>query len=390
MKTYYYPLDVLRFGAALSVMLFHLAFYSWASDYSTTAHAFAHAARFEFLAPWTSFGWIGVEIFFVISGFVIANSANGATPMAFAQGRIARLYPAALACALVSAFALVLIVGEPISHLMLPFLRSVLLVPKGPWIDGVYWTLAIEIVFYGVIFCVLVLGKFSSIRLLAWGLTLWSGAFLIAVFVFLRAPDAEPYWWSNIRLVQNVLLLRHGCFFAVGIWLWSASRSMSPSGAMGLLLAVATSCAEIYLRVQQNVAEGMASSGASAAPPLALWLGSVALIFWSSKDLGRWTPRSDRVRQGLRRIGAMTYPLYLVHNVAGAALCRLLISQGLNPLVSLFVAISGMIALSYVICTLWEPRVRRQLRPALQELEDGIRNHVKQLAFLFVPGGVIR
>ena len=41
------------------------------------------------------FGWIGVQIFFVISGIVIANSAQSATPFRFAVSRFLRLYPAA-------------------------------------------------------------------------------------------------------------------------------------------------------------------------------------------------------------------------------------------------------------------------------------------------------
>jgi peptidoglycan/LPS O-acetylase OafA/YrhL len=43
-----------------------------------------------------------VEIFFVISGFLIMGSAVEASPVYFLERRFARLYPAAMACALIN------------------------------------------------------------------------------------------------------------------------------------------------------------------------------------------------------------------------------------------------------------------------------------------------
>jgi peptidoglycan/LPS O-acetylase OafA/YrhL len=159
MPPYYYFLDGARFASAVSVMFFHLAFYSWTSTSSTTAHIFAHAGSFEGLTPWSWFGWVGVQVFFVISGFVIANSANGSSPTEFVNSRTARLYPAALICSIFSLLALLVVAGDPLPDLIRPFTRSVLLVPSGPWIDGVYWSLAVEIAFYAIIFVVLVTRK---------------------------------------------------------------------------------------------------------------------------------------------------------------------------------------------------------------------------------------
>ncbi|MBS0250746.1 MAG: acyltransferase family protein, partial [Proteobacteria bacterium] len=82
MRAHIYPLDAVRFFAALCVMLFHLGFYDWASTNSVVGQMFANSTSFPQAAPYTSFGWVGVEIFFVISGFVIANSANNSSPIA--------------------------------------------------------------------------------------------------------------------------------------------------------------------------------------------------------------------------------------------------------------------------------------------------------------------
>ena len=388
MARHYYSIDVLRFGAALSVLIFHLGFYSWASDYSTTAHAFGHVARFEFLTPWTWFGWVGVEVFFVISGFVIANSANASTPMAFFRGRVVRLYPAALVGALVSLAALVFIVGDPIRSLTVPFLKSFLLYPYGPWIDGVYWSLAVEIAFYFLIFILLVAGKFGSIRLLAWGLTVWSGAYVVAAFWFERSP-VDPHWWLTANAFSDILLLRFGSFFAVGIWLWLGDRRMLGHWeAAGLLVAIAVSCGEIILHVRGDIPSG-ASAWANISPiiPIGIWLAAIAVIGLSGRHPDFFTPRSEGARLAVRRMGAMTYPLYLMHNVAGVAVSRFLIVRGVNPVAALACAAFAMIVLSYVVCRFWEPVARGFLKERIRKLEDVARGRSSQLDFLFASGG---
>src|SRR5262245_1362248 len=83
-----YGLDIVRFFAAVSVAAFH---FTWQNP--SAIHA----------APW---GWVGVEIFFVISGLVIARSARDSSPARFIAGRFLRLYPAAWVCAVLSALVL--------------------------------------------------------------------------------------------------------------------------------------------------------------------------------------------------------------------------------------------------------------------------------------------
>ena len=54
--------------------------------------------QFPAAAVFTWFGWVGVEVFFVISGFVIANSASKTSPIEFLISRALRLYPAVWVC----------------------------------------------------------------------------------------------------------------------------------------------------------------------------------------------------------------------------------------------------------------------------------------------------
>jgi peptidoglycan/LPS O-acetylase OafA/YrhL len=79
-------LDLLRLFAVLAVVLYHYGFRGAAADGFTTA-------SLTDLTPIAKYGYLGVQLFFVISGFVIAYSAEGRTASGFAIARIARIYP---------------------------------------------------------------------------------------------------------------------------------------------------------------------------------------------------------------------------------------------------------------------------------------------------------
>src|ERR1700719_3167896 len=135
MKNHFPLLDPLRFAAALGVAVFHLTFWSWAGSSTGVAPGFEHYVaadlQFQSAAPFTWFGWVGVEIFFVISGFVIANSASKSSAAEFLLGRALRLYPAVWVCATATLLVLVLFGSGPASEFILPYIHAMLLVPKG-------------------------------------------------------------------------------------------------------------------------------------------------------------------------------------------------------------------------------------------------------------------
>jgi peptidoglycan/LPS O-acetylase OafA/YrhL len=91
-------LDLLRAFAGADVLFFHLAVTSWLTTGGAN-HVVENAPQFPELVTIFRSGWVGVEVFFVISGFVIANSAESRNSQAFIRSRIGRLVPAVLICA---------------------------------------------------------------------------------------------------------------------------------------------------------------------------------------------------------------------------------------------------------------------------------------------------
>ena len=151
------------------------------------------------LGAFAWWGWVGVELFFVVSGYVIAASVGGAGPRDFVRRRALRLLPGAWVCA--SLTALALLVGSSVAATTVAarWLNSMLVAPLGEPIDGVYWTLGVEVVFYAVVAALIRAGADNAgARGAAW---------------------AWRWQWAS-----------------AGFWLWQRSappRSMRPGGWCG-------------------------------------------------------------------------------------------------------------------------------------------------------------
>nr|WP_283815567.1 acyltransferase [Bradyrhizobium campsiandrae] len=364
-------LDPLRFAAALAVAIFHQMFWSWAWT-SIGVPGFERTVAADVLypsaAPYTWFGWVGVEIFFVISGFVIANSAIQSSPGAFLLGRALRLYPAVWVCATATLLVLLLFGSGPASELILPYIHAMLMVPKGvtgQWLDEVYWTLAAETAFYGLVFCAM-LTKTVTLRHLAWGLTVYSAIFnAVALLVAsCTTPSDLPYLVILMfRVPCAAFLLSHGCFFALGIWLFiAANRRMTPLEQLAIAVACVSGAAEIYVFASFFLTSIPAIADQSALVPIMVWAAAVLLMAIAAVRSRRSARTSFPAAPAfLRTLGLITYPLYLTHNVIGSAIIRALVVSGLDATTALWIALTMLVLGSWFICAKIEPAVRSAL-----------------------------
>jgi peptidoglycan/LPS O-acetylase OafA/YrhL len=383
MQRYYYGLDGLRFFSAIAVCLFHLAFYVWASDDAVMSQVFADRATFQEMVPFAWSGWIGVQIFFVISGFVIAHSANAATPATFLRGRLLRLWPAAWVCATIT-LTVRLMWGEPLGEIDGNYLRSITLWPKGPWIGGVYWSLAVEVMFYAMIFLLLLTGNFRRLPLFAWILTIASSSYIL--LAGLRRADiaATGDWFTLIEAQAEFLPLRHGVYFALGIWMWMLSNRVLPKGTWpGVAIAIVFGFAEIGIRAWDiETTEAVAAAGQPLAEPMLVWLLALGVLVACTRWPERFTPRSPARREMLKLAGKITYPLYLVHGTLGAAFVGGLIDMKTPAYVALLAGLAFVVSVATVVALFAEPLMRKPLRMALDAAVHAATRR-KLLAFMF-------
>ncbi|MFJ8158160.1 acyltransferase family protein [Streptomyces sp. NPDC094468] len=344
-------IDGLRPLAALMVAAYHFLG-------TPTPHFWGRVelrAFAPFLHEISRYGWLGVEFFFLISGFVICMSCWGRTPAQFTVSRIARLFPAYW-CAVVLVVLLVLVsrLGHRAAATSVDprtVLGNLTMAP-GPLgldpVDGVSWTLWVEARFY-LLMAVLLAFGLTYRRVVA-----CCGCWLLASVIALEL---------HAPLLDELLLPRYSGLFVAGILLHLMHR-FGPSLLLWLLLGFAW-CYQLTvldLRVADHAAvpPGEARpSWAVCAVVLTLCLGLLALAATG--------PLTGVRRRWLVTAGALTYPFYLVHQSLGIPLAKGLIQAfpALGPLPSTALSVVGMLGLSLLVHRLVERPLGRRLRRRL-------------------------
>lgn len=339
-----HALDVLRFVAALSVVFYH---------YTARGRGWHTPVQqlFPALHAVSQYGWMGVELFFLISGFVICMSSWGRPVGAFFVSRVARLFPAYLVAVVLTASVVAIWPGFSLNtnkdNVLINLTMLEVLLGGRP-VDSVYWTLLAEMLFY-LLFAVVVWRGLTYQRAVAF-CVLWTTASIIvpkfasgfAGVVF--QPAYSPYFIAGIafylmyRYRPNLLLV---CIVAVSYILATHQirgdvQGQATVAGNHLSLAVVYTVLACCFALIGLVATGKLS-----------WIR------------GKWTIV----------LGAITYPLYLIHQAIGFTVISRL-DRHLNPYVLLTGLILVMIAAAWLIYRTVEktlgPRVRRALTDSLR------------------------
>lgn len=337
-------IDLLRFIAALMVVFYHLAFRGHAADDLSVI-------GYPPLAAFAKYGYLGVQLFFMISGFVILMTAAEGGLRSFVVSRVIRLYPAFWACCTITYLTVQMIgdsrfVASAGQYLVnMTMLSEFLDVPS---IDGVYWSLFVEIRFYLLVAAVLLFGGIRHAQVLC---VLW----LAATCALEIAPVSRLREW---------LIAEHSPFFIAGaicylIWKEgaTASRLILLGSAWGLGVHKALTMAE------------KASRHYEATLDRGVVIALVTLFFVTMLAVAiRRTGRAGQVRWTLA--GALTYPLYLIHQNVGYMLFNWL-HTSVDLHVLFWTVVAGTILLAYLVHVLVERPLAAPLRTALNRLPGG-------------------
>jgi exopolysaccharide production protein ExoZ len=351
-------LQYLRGFAACAVVLDHAAaITSQPEYYGGAAHPFLLA------------GWVGVPIFFVISGFIITivSLRPDLTPrMAvgdFFWRRFARIVPFLWVC--IVAYVAVSYFGTG-NFDWLMTLRTITLWPLGDLKPNVTWTLRVELLFY-VVFALTVL----SSRRGWWAMAAWVASPLLIAALETWAPAVLNGIPEHAQGLLRFATTIHNIEFAAGmllgvLWLSRERLPRTKGGiytVLGMTTAVMTLVWIADYKSSADLVQAFILTAASAAAVYA------AITVSPSKGL-------------LGRVGSLlgdaSYSIYLLHNLAILVVLAVVGKVGnpvpvvaLVPFLFFASVVFGVLAHWYVEAPL--VRLVRGL-PSMRERKAGLAN----------------
>jgi exopolysaccharide production protein ExoZ len=289
-------LQALRGFAALAVFVSHLF------EYQQSVFGWS------LFPPGSGLGWFGVDIFFVLSGFIIARSslktsAGIASAIRFGAARAVRIY-APWWAALLATYGLVALAPSFLGYSgQAGIVANIFLLPDAEQpLLSVGWTLVMEMFFYAVFAVLLLVPQ----RLRTWALVIW--AILIAGLALHTIRDLSPI----ARVAFNPLCLE----FLLGVLV--ACNLKPPAKPMGQA-TVLTAFVLIFLALVLGA--GLVSVWGGTLPPKQTEIVRVAAIGLPAALLVWLMAREDMAshfgdktwQQWSIALGDRSYALYLVH-----------------------------------------------------------------------------
>jgi peptidoglycan/LPS O-acetylase OafA/YrhL len=288
----------------------------------------------------------------MISGFVILMTAAGGSLRRFVISRFVRLYPAFWACCTIT-FAAIAMIGAPrYSASVSQYLINMTMLSGFvgvPSIDGAYWSLFVEIQFYGLVVALLLIRRIHQAEVF---LACWLAA-AIALEIF------------PVGKLRFLLIVDYAAFFIAGaaffqIW----SQGLSPRRVA--LVALSWSLA-IFQSIrglpdfEKHFNESI-SAYVVAGIITAYFLAMLLVSLKRTGPLGRnrWI-----------LAGALTYPLYLLHQTIG-----FMIFNAAYPAINQHLLFWGTISLTLGAAFAVHHLVEKRFSSTLKHAIDGIADRM--------------
>jgi len=342
-------LDLMRFLAALAVVFHHYSLNGFAANFQTIA-------PYPLLSSLFRYGYLGVDLFFMISGFVILMTASSGSLRHFVLSRLVRLYPAFWICCTIT-FVAILTIGSPdyiatfsqylVNMSMLSGFMDV------ESIDSAYWSLFVELKFYALVAIVLLLGRVQQIE---------------SLFIFWLVATVALVIYPMFHL-RFVLLDDYSANFIAGatfFFIWSRGMTW----VRGLVIVAAWLCAlyqstvdvhEFEIRIRNDLSPFVIAAIVSA---FFVIMGMVACKQTGVIGRANWL-----------WLGAITYPLYLLHQGLGFMIYNVAYTK-INAHILFWSLVIGMLLLAFLIHIAVERPVVLLMKNTLNKLADKLQNQI--------------
>ena len=344
-------LDGLRGVAILLVILFHA--YANRPELVPFGNTYA---KFPIFA----YGWLGVDLFFIISGFVIFMTLERCHNFKeFVLRRWFRLFPAMLVCSLIIFMTAPFFPERPAGAIgYRDFLPGLTFIEASWWakllgspiknIEGSFWSLYVEVKFYIIFgFLYFVAGWRKAIMTLI-------SLFCLSTIILILKKTAPGLDTNLVNKLLSFADVRYYGWFAAGALYYKYYRE--PRRRIMLLNAVIVGLSAALVEVAWHPRYSNLGWSPTIFAMLVVVLFTLAVTNVRAKMV--------LARPSLLFIGVISYPLYLIHDNMMVAM---MIKMG-NYTPSLYgilipvIPISIIMGISWLIAIYLEPWLRAQLQ----------------------------
>lgn len=346
--------DALRFIAAAGIVIHH-------------CNPFLYPAATRLVDGKTSWGLaLLVDLFFLISGYVIAFAYGGRTETAqkivgFLQKRVARLFPLHIITLIVFAIFYLAAAKLGMSIGTMPdispscFAKTALMlhamIPcEGPKVNGVSWSISAEMLMYALFPALFwIVGKRWQTALI--------GCLLSLAAIILLSADHTPKQWTDMYAPIRALpsFVFGLCLFQLGRYLpaYPLGKGNTPHLILWAMVATMFICM---------------SYGASATVDLiAIYAVCMMAVLVDHGPSTHWLLRATA------GLGRLTYGIYMIHLLFVTALINVLASKMLNlsywPMIGAIIITSLIVLIASIYVNIWiEIPLRKLMAPRVHKV----------------------
>lgn len=289
-----------------------------------------------------SYGWLGVPFFFILSGFVITLTIERCTSsLQFLKKRFVRLYPTFWICLLITLFTIWVTKSQSIDPMFdrptLDILANFTMLhelAKLHHVDGAYWSLLPELLFYLLMALLFLFKKVDKILQ-------YNGALLVICLI---------HYFFPIPILSRLLDLHYVLLFMIGICFYRIFTRERKAPLYLHVLIVANLVLGIYLygivRPHLDLMIVFVSF-----PAIVLFFYS--FVYIKFEILGK--------SKFLLFLGFISYPLYLVHQMTGY-IFMLFFDEYMPRSLSVVLTTSIAIGIAALVTYIFEPPFKRVVK----------------------------